>query len=111
MVRTVRPKASETPTKPMPSPCTGPAKFAARTALPQPPSTSQKVPNSSAARRLERFIVCNPNKYGKVREFKDESACATRHLGAQILSNVAQMDCQELSFTNAELFRDKSPAV
>ena len=40
MVRTVNPNASETPTNPMPSP----GKAAARTALPQPPSTNQKVP-------------------------------------------------------------------
>src|SRR5216683_1914623 len=30
---------------------------AARTALPQPPKTSQKVPKNSAAARLERCIV------------------------------------------------------
>src|SRR6266498_824392 len=48
MVRTVRPNASDTPTKPMPSP----GNPAARTALPHPPNTSQKVPNNSAAALL-----------------------------------------------------------
>ncbi len=41
---TVSPKASDTPTKPMPS--SGNA--AARTALPHPPNTSQNVPSASA---------------------------------------------------------------
>src|SRR5688500_14381896 len=50
MVTTVRPKASDTPTIPMPT--SGNA--AARTALPQPPNTSQKVPNSSATARFAR---------------------------------------------------------
>src|SRR5690606_19639610 len=45
MVSTVRPKASETPSRPMPTS----GKAAASTALPQPPSTSQKVPKNSAA--------------------------------------------------------------
>src|SRR5687767_6242179 len=45
MVTTVRPKASETPSRPMPT-C---GKAAASTALPQPPSTSQNVPIASAA--------------------------------------------------------------
>ncbi len=44
IVRTVRPKASETPSRPMPT--SGNA--AASTALPQPPSTSQNVPKNSA---------------------------------------------------------------
>src|SRR6478672_7865566 len=44
MVRTVRPKASDTPSRPMPTS----GKAAASTALPQPPSTSQNVPSSSA---------------------------------------------------------------
>jgi len=52
MVSTVRPKARATPTKPMPR--LGNA--AAKTALPQPPKTSQKVPKNSAAARFERFI-------------------------------------------------------
>src|SRR5579862_8702871 len=52
MVRTVSPKAKATPTYPMPrwTP-------AARTALPQPPKTSQKVPKNSAIARFVRFIV------------------------------------------------------
>src|SRR5947208_10888379 len=44
MVTTVRPKASATPTRPMPIS----GNFAAKTALPQPPKTSQKVPMNSA---------------------------------------------------------------
>src|SRR5580765_4754876 len=42
-VTTVRPKASETPRKPIPSP----GKAAASTALPHPPRTSQNVPRNS----------------------------------------------------------------
>src|SRR5271156_4883910 len=53
MVSTVRPKARATPTKPIPRL----GKAAARTALPQPPKTSQKVPKNSAAARFERCIV------------------------------------------------------
>src|SRR5690348_393248 len=45
MVSTVRPKASETPTSPMPT-CGKPA---AITALPHPPKVSQNVPMASAA--------------------------------------------------------------
>src|SRR5215467_1904142 len=44
MVSTVRPKASDTPTKPMPSW----GKAAASTAAPQPPRTSHAVPMNSA---------------------------------------------------------------
>ena len=44
MVSTVRPKASDTPAKPMPSS----GKAAASTAEPQPPNTSQNVPKNSA---------------------------------------------------------------
>lgn len=52
MVSTVNPKARETPTRPIPR-LSGVApsramNLAARTALPQPPKTSQNVPNSSA---------------------------------------------------------------
>src|SRR4029078_5701051 len=43
-VTTVKPKASETPSKPIPTS----GKAAASTALPQPPRTSQKVPMNSA---------------------------------------------------------------
>src|SRR3954453_5369647 len=53
MVRTVKPKARETPTKPMP-------RFgnpAARTAAPQPPNTSQKVPKTSAAIRRDISMI------------------------------------------------------
>ena len=45
IVSTVRPKASATPTNPIPR--SGNA--AASTALPHPPSTSQNVPMNSAA--------------------------------------------------------------
>ena len=53
MVRTVSPKARETPTKPIPSE----GKAAARTALPHPPKTSQKVPKNSANARFDSGIV------------------------------------------------------
>ena len=48
MVRTVSPKASATPTNPIPR--LGNA--AANTALPQPPKTSQNVPRHSAVALL-----------------------------------------------------------
>jgi hypothetical protein len=44
IVNTVRPKASETPNSPIPTA----GNVAASTALPHPPSTSQKVPRNSA---------------------------------------------------------------
>src|SRR5690606_38833920 len=52
MVNSVRPKAKATPAKPMPN--SGYA--AAKIALPHPPNTSQKVPNSSAVQRLIKVI-------------------------------------------------------
>src|SRR4051794_27398689 len=52
MVSTVRPNASATPRNPIPRP----GKPAARTALPQPPKTSQKVPMSSASALFFRHI-------------------------------------------------------
>src|ERR1700740_2151071 len=55
MVSTVKPKASATPAKPMPA--TG--KPAARTALPQPPKTSQKVPRNSASPRCVFVIIAS----------------------------------------------------
>jgi MFS family permease len=49
MVISVRPKASATPSRPMPSWTPSQVRnLAAMTALPQPPSTSQKVPMNSA---------------------------------------------------------------
>src|SRR5690606_30780375 len=48
IVSTVRPKANETPSRPMPTL----GKAAASTALPQPPNTNQKVPRNSAVQRL-----------------------------------------------------------
>src|SRR5271168_1490025 len=58
MVRTVRPKANATPTNPTLKLTPGifDGKPAARTAVPQPPKTSQKVPKNSAAARFERGI-------------------------------------------------------
>src|SRR4051812_32104891 len=57
MVTTVRPKASATPTRPMPTS----GNLAASTALPQPPKTSQKVPNNSATARLAMgMMVLSP---------------------------------------------------
>ncbi|MNI77398.1 hypothetical protein D3C73_1336890 [compost metagenome] len=49
MVNTVRPNASATPSTPIPS-----GEDAANTALPQPPNTSQNVPNNSVTERLNR---------------------------------------------------------
>ena len=55
MVRTVSPKAKATPRKPMlnVTPFIVDRKAAAKTAAPQPPKTSQKVPKNSAAARFE----------------------------------------------------------
>jgi hypothetical protein len=44
MVSTVKPNARDTPRRPMPTF----GKAAAKTALPQPPRTNQKVPKNSA---------------------------------------------------------------
>src|SRR6187549_3089764 len=52
MVSTVRPNATETPSRPMPTF----GKAAASTALPQPPSTSQNVPMNSATMRTFRLM-------------------------------------------------------
>ena len=41
----------------MPSGLLSPPKFAASTALPQPPSTSHNVPRNSAANRFVRVMV------------------------------------------------------
>jgi hypothetical protein len=51
IVNTVKPNASETPTKPMPNS----GYPAAKTALPQPPKTNQNVPINSA---LSFFFNC-----------------------------------------------------
>jgi hypothetical protein len=48
MVNTVKPKARATPSTPIPE--------AANTALPQPPNTSQNVPNNSVVERLSKDI-------------------------------------------------------
>ena len=57
MVRTVRPNASDTPTKPIPS-C---GKAAASTALPQPAKVSQKVPKNSAPTRRVMSMWFTPS--------------------------------------------------
>src|SRR5689334_25382712 len=56
MVKTVNPKAKETPNNPIPTL----VKAAASTALPQPPKTSQKVPIYSATSFLLRDIAAAP---------------------------------------------------
>src|SRR5260221_5632740 len=56
MVRTVRPKASATPTSPM----SISGNFAASTALPQPPKTSQKVPMNSAPSFFDNGMAAPP---------------------------------------------------
>src|SRR5262245_28665620 len=56
MVSTVRPKANETPRRPIPTL----GKAAASTALPQPPKTSQNVPRNSAAALLVSDIGVSP---------------------------------------------------
>src|SRR3569833_1507152 len=70
IVSTVRPNASDTPSRPMPT--LGNA--AAITALPQPPSTSQNVPKNSAARRLESGMVV-PDSF---RFLKTDAPCLAR---------------------------------
>jgi hypothetical protein len=52
MVTTVSPKASDTPSQPMPLSPTE----AARTAAPVPPKTSQKVPKNSATAAFPVFM-------------------------------------------------------
>ena len=56
MVSTVNPKAKLTPSKPMPTA----GNAAARTALPHPPKTSQKVPMNSAVSLRDRGIMRGP---------------------------------------------------
>src|SRR5215472_8746291 len=53
MVRTVSPKASATPTNPIPRP----GNPAASTALPHPPNTSQNVPTNSANARFVKGMT------------------------------------------------------
>src|SRR5450759_2028156 len=53
MVSTVRPKARETPSNPMPTS----GNLAASTALPQPPSTNQNVPTNSADSRRPKALT------------------------------------------------------
>src|SRR5205814_8940597 len=63
MVITVSPKATDTPSSPMPTP----GNAAAYTALPQPPRTSQKVPMNSAIMRM-RSVMSSPRGNEKGRE-------------------------------------------
>ena len=62
MVSTDRPKASDTPSRPMPT-C---GKAAAITALPHPARTSQKVPMNSTDKRLvsDGVVMTAPNGSG-----------------------------------------------
>src|SRR5215472_1470437 len=53
IVSSVKPKASETPTRPTPT-LGNPA---ASTAVPHPPRTSQNVPMNSAATRLDKLML------------------------------------------------------
>ena len=69
MVSTVSPKASATPSRPMPT-C---GNAAESTALPQPPKTSQKVPKNSAETRLDRGIT--------ISSLGNPVRCATSWLG------------------------------
>ncbi len=66
MVKTVRPNASETPTKPIPIS----GKPAANTALPHPPKTYEKVPKNSAT---FFFIVFKIYFASKVEELFEET--------------------------------------
>src|SRR4051812_4734214 len=54
MVSTVRPKASATPSRPIPTS----GKLAAMTALPQPAKVSQKVPMPSATHLWMFWLLC-----------------------------------------------------
>ncbi len=56
MVNTVKPNAKETPSNPMPTF----EKEAARTALPQPPNTSQNVPINSAPNFFDNSTINTP---------------------------------------------------
>src|SRR5450830_9054 len=62
MVTTVRPKASATPTRPMP---VAPSE-AARTAAPVPPKTSQNVPKNSVAAGLP-VLMFDPPRISELR--------------------------------------------
>ena len=66
IVTTDRPKASDTPSRPTPSWDEGAVMLGVvkkddpKIAVPQPPNTSQKVPSSSAPRRLRSDGVVMP---------------------------------------------------
>src|SRR3954447_18796799 len=80
MVRTVKPKARETPTKPMP-------RFgnpAARTAAPQPPNTSQKVPKTSAAIHRDISMI-SPHPLLEATRFQCRRMGRKELLSAQVL--------------------------
>ncbi len=81
MVTTVKPKASETPSRPIPTP----GKAAAITALPQPPKVSQNVPIASAASLRVSMIV--PRLNADIRRIPDPGPLAmTRHSQMPVFS-------------------------
>src|SRR4051812_38174558 len=85
MVRTVSPKASATPSRPMPT-CGKPA---ASTALPHPPNTSQNVPKASAASLLP-ILQASERPEGIIAPqsvYRDEPAVPFRSLFAPTLSS------------------------
>ena len=86
IVRTVRPKAKETPAKPIPS--SGNA--AASTALPHPPNTNQNVPTNSAVRRcviLILHLLKSKSEYGRPRHVAPDAAA-----GGFMLTEIAATD-------------------
>src|ERR1700752_48831 len=73
IVRTVRPKAKDTPAKPIPS--SGNA--AANTALPHPPNINQNVPTNSAVTRwlmLIWHLLKSGSEYGRPRHIAPDAA-------------------------------------
>src|SRR5271155_1643793 len=77
MVRTVSPKAKATPRKPMLklTPGMKDGNAAAKTAEPQPPKTSQKVPKNSAAARFERCMESPALSCGWIEVYLREQNC------------------------------------
>src|SRR5712692_6555855 len=68
IVKTVRPKASETPSNPIPTF----GKAAASTALPHPPRTSQNVPRNSA---VHRFVSDMKFSFQKLLATREQKTC------------------------------------
>ena len=86
IVRTVRPKARETPAKPIPS--SGNA--AANTALPHPPNTNQNVPTNSAVRRwvmLILHLLKSESEYGRPRHVAPDAAA-----GGFVVTGITAID-------------------